>query len=514
MSRQAGCRLTALRALFAGASCIFCAGAHAEASYDLVLLIPPGGKTANISNQVNAGGTVVGVHAPWNGGAPDANGMMPYQPALYAGGKLAPVTHTLGGTTTVAYVINAAGHIAGCSSDASGRMHAYLYAAGRMQDLGTLGHARSCAGFVNDRDEVVGNATDDSGNVKSHPFIFRNGRMRDLNELLAPDTKLFQGQKYVLTGAYCINNRGDMLLQARAEDGRIATVLYAGGKLTLPDPDFQSAHRAAPAMLARLTNGLEFVANERNADFSMAQAYLYRAGRYQAISPPQAGGKFEAYDLNAQGTVVGSALSHMDGPQLKGSVAAAFIDGQMLDLNTAVDPGRLTVDGKQYKLKMATGINDGGTIVGEATLADDPAQGATFILTPRAPGQHLDAAAMGKALQDRGAVDIYDILFDSGKTGIKSESRPTLEQIASLLKGDPALTLEVSGHTDNQGNAKRNLALSTSRAQAVVQTLVTQYGIAAARLQAAGYGDTKPMAPNDSESGRAKNRRVELRKMN
>ena len=77
-------------------------------------------------------------------------------------------------------------------------------------------------------------------------------------------------------------------------------------------------------MLARLTNGLEFVANERNADFSMAQAYLFRAGRYQALSPPQAGGKFEAYDLNAQGTVVGSALSHMDGPQLKGSVAAAF----------------------------------------------------------------------------------------------------------------------------------------------------------------------------------------------
>jgi OOP family OmpA-OmpF porin len=123
------------------------------------------------------------------------------------------------------------------------------------------------------------------------------------------------------------------------------------------------------------------------------------------------------------------------------------------------------------------------------------------------------AEEMSKALAQAGKVDIYGILFDVDKTDVKPQSKPTLDEVAKLLKSDSTLNLEVAGHTDNTGGADHNMKLSQGRATAVVQGLVKDYGINSARLQAKGYGDTKPVAPNETEDGRAKNRRVELRKL-
>lgn len=125
----------------------------------------------------------------------------------------------------------------------------------------------------------------------------------------------------------------------------------------------------------------------------------------------------------------------------------------------------------------------------------------------------VKAADMADALATKGKVDLYGIYFDIDKTDIKPESAKTLEEVASLLKIDRSLRLEIAGHTDSTGAADHNRKLSEGRAQAVVDALAKTYGIDAARLQAKGYGDTKPVAPNDSEDGRAKNRRVELRKL-
>jgi outer membrane protein OmpA-like peptidoglycan-associated protein len=125
----------------------------------------------------------------------------------------------------------------------------------------------------------------------------------------------------------------------------------------------------------------------------------------------------------------------------------------------------------------------------------------------------IKAPEMAKALSAAGKIDIYGIFFDVDKTELKSESRATLEEVARLLKSDPSLRLEVAGHTDNTGGADHNMKLSAGRAVAVVNALVNSYGIDKARLQPKGYGDTNPVAPNDSEQGRAKNRRVELRKL-
>jgi len=125
----------------------------------------------------------------------------------------------------------------------------------------------------------------------------------------------------------------------------------------------------------------------------------------------------------------------------------------------------------------------------------------------------IKAPEMAKALSATGKIDIYGILFDVDKTELKPESRATLEEVAKLLKSDPSLRIEVAGHTDNTGGADHNMKLSVGRAAAVVNALVGSYGIDKMRLQPQGYGGTKPVAPNDNDQGRAKNRRVELRKL-
>ena len=87
-----------------------------------------------------------------------------------------------------------------------------------------------------------------------------------------------------------------------------------------------------------------------------------------------------------------------------------------------------------------------------------------------------------------------------------------MAESVKLLQANPALQLAVEGHTDNAGTPAHNQQLSEARAQSVVASL-TQAGIAASRLQAAGFGQTKPLAENTTEAGKAKNRRVELVKM-
>ena len=114
------------------------------------------------------------------------------------------------------------------------------------------------------------------------------------------------------------------------------------------------------------------------------------------------------------------------------------------------------------------------------------------------------------AIRDTGKAAVYGIYFDSGKSDLKPESEAAIKEIATLLKSDTALKLHVVGHTDNVGALTDNMKLSQSRANAVVQTLVTKQGVAATRLTGNGVGPLAPVASNDSDAGRAKNRRVEL----
>jgi outer membrane protein OmpA-like peptidoglycan-associated protein len=100
--------------------------------------------------------------------------------------------------------------------------------------------------------------------------------------------------------------------------------------------------------------------------------------------------------------------------------------------------------------------------------------------------------------------------FQHDSAEILPDSAAILEEIAEVIKNKPDIrAVEVQGHTDNQGTAAYNLRLSQNRAQAVVDTLI-KLGVDPSRLEAKGYGDTKPLMPNSTEANKAKNRRVQL----
>ncbi len=122
----------------------------------------------------------------------------------------------------------------------------------------------------------------------------------------------------------------------------------------------------------------------------------------------------------------------------------------------------------------------------------------------------VDAAAMAKGLGEAGHIALYGIYFDTDKAVLKPESRPTLDQIAKLLTGQPQLNVFIVGHTDSQGAYDYNLDLSRRRAEAIAAELVKSYRIAQARLRTAGVGFLAPVGSNASDAGRALNRRVEL----
>jgi outer membrane protein OmpA-like peptidoglycan-associated protein len=122
----------------------------------------------------------------------------------------------------------------------------------------------------------------------------------------------------------------------------------------------------------------------------------------------------------------------------------------------------------------------------------------------------VNADAMAAGIDAEGHIAIYSILFDTGRSTLKPESRAVIAEIAKLLNNRPTLKLFVVGHTDGSGGLESNMKLSRDRAAAVTQSLTSDHGIAAARLSAQGVGPLSPVASNGTEEGRAKNRRVDL----
>jgi len=121
-----------------------------------------------------------------------------------------------------------------------------------------------------------------------------------------------------------------------------------------------------------------------------------------------------------------------------------------------------------------------------------------------------DAAALANGLSSTGHAIVEGILFDTGKSQVKPESDAALTEVAKLLKQKTDLKIYVVGHTDNVGDVKSNMKLSSDRAAAVIKVLAEKHGINALRLSYFGAGPYSPVSTNRTEEGRALNRRVEL----
>jgi len=173
------------------------------------------------------------------------------------------------------------------------------------------------------------------------------------------------------------------------------------------------------------------------------------------------------------------------------------IGGTLQAADASKETFKLTKDGKELWIEV---------------WADYTGKYILTIVEKAAMEQQLvaNADAFADGLKTTGHIAVEGILFETGKADLKPESNAAIGEVAKLLQGDPRLKLYVVGHTDNVGALDGNMKLSADRAQAVVQALVKTHGIAAARLKSFGAGPYAPVASNDAEDGRAKNRRVEL----
>jgi len=133
-----------------------------------------------------------------------------------------------------------------------------------------------------------------------------------------------------------------------------------------------------------------------------------------------------------------------------------------------------------------------------------------FPLSNKNPDSTYNIDIPLQPLEANATIVLKNIFFDSKLYEIKTESTPELDNLVQLLKDNPALKIQITGHTDNVGKAEDNLLLSNNRAKAVITYLTTK-GIDPARLSYKGFGSTQPIESNNTEEGRAKNRRTELK---
>ncbi len=149
-------------------------------------------------------------------------------------------------------------------------------------------------------------------------------------------------------------------------------------------------------------------------------------------------------------------------------------------------------------------------------LVDENATANSFV---EAAEEEVDVEAAIQALIEKvktsgaanaGSITLNNVQFNTGSDKLKSESEGDLMKLVNILKNNEGLRVEISGHTDNKGKESSNQRLSEKRAKAVKKFLV-EHGIDGTQLEAVGFGPSQPVADNDTEEGRARNRRTEFK---
>ena len=165
------------------------------------------------------------------------------------------------------------------------------------------------------------------------------------------------------------------------------------------------------------------------------------------------------------------------------------------------------------KLTFTLPMNNGSTLW--AYLSAGEGSYYLYIIEEAGFKQRLffGADEMKMELDAKGSISLYGINFDTDSDKLKLGAEKLLIEMVKLMKSNPELKIEIQGHTDNVGSASHNLALSNKRANSVKSFLLL-YGVSTSRMVAKGYGMENPIESNDTEDGRAKNRRVELVKLN
>lgn len=192
----------------------------------------------------------------------------------------------------------------------------------------------------------------------------------------------------------------------------------------------------------------------------------------QIQTKTQQGGMYGA----AGGTVAGAVIGQIIGRDTKGTLIGAAIGAAVGGVGGAA-VGRM-MDNQERDMRKALASSEAAAVSREGNLL---------------------------AVTFKG-----DVTFDSNSTGVRPGLISEINRVASVLNQYPATLVRIEGHTDSVGSASYNMNLSNRRANAV-KNLLLQRGVADSRIEVLGFGETMPVASNDNEAGRQKNRRVEIK---
>lgn len=272
----------------------------------------------------------------------------------------------------------------------------------------------------------------------------------------------------------------------------------------------EDGESAISSSLDREVRWLRFTV-ENNHSGTPAWTYLSEVVAYGAQTPPTDAARFNGvFDLGRgalmQLKVSGASVTgcYVDqGGRGRGALAGDISEGVARlawrsDQPGVNGPALLVIDSRGHLNGVRYRDNSRSVWSGPPTTT----------ATPPCP-EPAPSNPIADALADSGEARIYGILFDFDQATIKSSSEPALQQLLGALQTNASMNVDIEGHTDNVGEDAYNLSLSERRAQSVVAWL-TSHGIAAARLNAVGKGETEPVASNDAADGRALNRRVEV----
>jgi outer membrane protein OmpA-like peptidoglycan-associated protein len=220
-------------------------------------------------------------------------------------------------------------------------------------------------------------------------------------------------------------------------------------------------------------------------------------------------GGFDLYSFDLYGAVKANPVSYVKGKVVNSQsaqpVGAKF---EIIDLsngNTIVESNSDAMTG-EFMVTLPTGKDYALNVSKEGFLFySDHFSCRDSSNTKEA--YHLDISLHPVVAGEK--VILKNIFYETNSYDLKSESMPELQKVISFLKSNPKVTIEISGHTDNVGDVKSNQMLSEKRAKAIYDFLI-KGGIEPARMIYKGYGETKPLAINDTEEGRSQNRRTEF----
>jgi outer membrane protein OmpA-like peptidoglycan-associated protein len=244
-------------------------------------------------------------------------------------------------------------------------------------------------------------------------------------------------------------------------------------------------------------NGLTLTANGTNAFFSSNNL--------------NGSGGFDIYTFELPKSVRPHKVTYVKGT-VNDAVTRQPLESavEIIDLekNTSVYQDYSSADRGDFLATLTTGRNYGLNISKDGYLF----YSANFSLAGHEDKNPFNIAVLLQPIEVGNKVILKNIFFDTNKSDIKDESKPELQKLMDFLNRNTAVYIEISGHTDNVGSDEFNQTLSENRAKAVYQYLINN-GINAGRLVYKGYGETQPIASNDNEEDRSRNRRTEFKIM-